>query len=116
VECEQVGSFSDLPHVTGEYPAEPGFWSIHNTEVWRDRAYSSWYSHGIVALDLSDPTTPVRVGQFVPPARGRDIGLPPTVTSVWGVALDRASGLIYASDERSGLWIVKPVGPAAPSG
>jgi hypothetical protein len=115
VEYEQVGSFSGLPHVTGEYPAEPGFWSIHNTEVWGDRAYSSWYSHGIVALDLSDPTAPAMVGQFVPPARGRDIGLPPTVTSVWGVAIDRTSGLIYASDERSGLWIVRPTGPAAPT-
>jgi hypothetical protein len=30
-----------------------GAWSIHNTEVAGDHAYSSWYSHGVVALDLT---------------------------------------------------------------
>ncbi len=101
-EYEQVGSFYDLPHVRGEYKTPPGFWTIHNTEVLGDRSYSSWYSHGVVALDLTDPSAPELVGQFVPPR-----------ASVWGVTVDPETGLIYVSDIGGGLWIVEPTGEAA---
>jgi len=79
-----------------------------------ERAYSSWYSHGIVALDLSDPEQPTLAGQFVPAgARFQPIFGPPGA-QVWGVAIDPNTGIIYASDMRSGLWIVRPTGDAAP--
>ena len=107
-EYRQVGSFSGLPHVRGEEnPPRSGVWEIHNTEVFGNRAYSSWYSHGIVALDISDPAAPSLVGQFVPRAD--------RYAYVWGVAIDPDTGLIYASDISSGLWIVRPTGPAASS-
>jgi len=115
-EYQQVGQFAGLPHVRKELRTPNGVWSIHNTEVMGDRAYSSWYSHGIVALDMSDPTDPSKVGQFVPPTddeRRKTLGRGPALT--WGLALDRQSGLIYVSDVRTGLWIIKPTGPAAPS-
>jgi hypothetical protein len=90
-------------------------WEIHNTEVLGRRAFSSWYSNGIVALAVGDPRHPSMVGQFVPPASGRfqDIFGPP-FPLVWGVAVDPKTGIVYASDMRSGLWIVKPMGAAAP--
>jgi hypothetical protein len=117
VELRQVGKFAGLPYVSGPdaFEAPPGSWEVHNTEVTDRRAYSSWYSHGIVALAIGDPTEPKLVGQFVPPASGRfgDI-FGPAFPLVWGVAIDEDSGLIYASDMRSGLWIVKPTGRAAP--
>jgi hypothetical protein len=115
VELRQVGQFSDLPHVQGELePAEPGSFLIHNTEVNGDRAYSSWYSHGIVALDLTDPREPVLVGQFVPEASANfDEVFGPPFPVVWGVAIDPSTGVVYASDMRSGLWIVEPTGAAA---
>jgi hypothetical protein len=116
LEYDQVGSFDDLPYVTGTIEAPAGDWSIHNTEVLGDRGYSSWYSHGIVALDLTDPATPVRVGQFVPHAGRRFKSvLGPPFPYVWGVAIDPETGIVYASDIRSGLWIVKPTGAAAAS-
>jgi hypothetical protein len=115
-EFVQVGEFSDLPHVTGELVTPPGTWSVHNTEVLGNRAYSSWYSHGVVALDLSDPTAPARVGQFVPPTGQRKSGsLGVGAPEVWGVAIDPETGLIYASEMRSGLWIVRPTDAAAPT-
>jgi hypothetical protein len=117
LEFDQVGQLSDLPHVTGEVRTPPGAWSIHNTEVNGNRAYSSWYSNGVVALDLSDPARPVEVGQFVPPTQSRrpsGIGRGPAL--VWGVAIDPATGIVYASEMRGGLWIVRPTGPAAPTG
>jgi hypothetical protein len=103
----QVASFDDLPGVH-DLPAPPGFWSIHNNEVVGDRAYASWYSNGVVALDLTPlnqnpPADPVLVGQFVP------AGLP----DVWGVAI-RSDNVIFVSDLGSGLWIIRPTGPAAP--
>jgi hypothetical protein len=110
-EYRQVGRFSALPHVTGELFPPEGDWTIHNTEVLQDRAYSSWYSHGIVALDVSHPTRPAKVGQFVPPPPAGE----PPVPLVWGVAIDPETGVIYASDIGSGLWIVRPTGRARPS-
>jgi hypothetical protein len=108
LEWEQVAQFADLPHVQ-EFPGRRGFWSIHNTEVFGDRAYSSWYSHGIVALDVSDPLAPTFVGQFVPRTPKGEI------PEMWGVAIDSGTGLIYGSDIGSGLWIVRPTGVAAPT-
>jgi hypothetical protein len=117
VELRQVGRFDALPFVAGSdaFAAPPGSWEVHNTEVFDRRAYSSWYSHGIVALAIGIPSEPALVGQFVPPASGRfgDI-FGPAFPLVWGVAIDEESGLIYASDMRSGLWIVRPTGRAAP--
>jgi hypothetical protein len=114
-EFAQVGSFDDLEHTSGELFTPPGSWSVHNTEVNGDHAYSSWYSHGIVALDLSNPVAPRLVGQFVPPTSDRFAGsLGHGPAEVWGVAIDPETGIVYASDMRTGLWIVEPTGPAAP--
>jgi len=113
-EWTQVGSFTGAPHAYGEHPTPPGSWSIHNTEVNGNRAYSAWYSNGIVALNLDNPVAPVMVGQFVPDTSKRhanSLGTGPA--EVWGVAIDPATGIVYASDMRTGLWIVQPTGPAA---
>ena len=115
-EFSQTGSFSALTNVTGELDAPPGSWEIHNTEVNGDRAYSSWYSNGIVALDLTNPASPALVGQFVPRASARRTSTfgRKRFPIVWGVVLDPSTGIVYASDMRSGLWIVQPTGEAAP--
>jgi hypothetical protein len=115
-EWQQVGRFTDAPHAFGEHPTPAGSWSVHNTEVRGNRGYSAWYSNGIVAIDLSNPVSPTRVGQFVPKASARhanSLGVGPA--EMWGVAIDPATGIIYASDMRTGLWIVQPTGPAASS-
>jgi hypothetical protein len=110
-EWSQVGEFMG-PAQGPNTP--PGSWSIHNTEVLGNRAYSSWYSAGIVALDMTNPASPVQVGQFVPDTSKRhanSLGTGPA--EVWGVAIDPATGIVYASDMRTGLWIVQPTGAAA---
>ena len=116
----QVASFDDLPYVH-DIDGPAGAWSIHNTEVAGDHAYSSWYSHGVVALDLTPlasatPGDPVMVGQFVPEpgATSPSESIPPGAASVWGVFVDPSSGLVYASDMLTGLWIVDPTGDAEP--
>jgi hypothetical protein len=115
----QVAKFDRLPNVRA-LPAPPGAWTIHNTEVVDRRAYSSWYSHGIVALGLAPLDRPGigdprLVGQFVPPgAPSQSPQIPSDVANVWGVAIRPSDNVIFASDMNSGLWIVKPVGRAAP--
>jgi hypothetical protein len=113
---EEVGRFEGpAVNADGSPDFPPGDWSIHNTEVWGDHAYSSWYSAGIIALDLTDPTDPQMVGQWVPKTSRRHanaLGAGPAL--VWGVAIDRETGLIYASEMRTGLWIIRPTGDAAP--
>jgi hypothetical protein len=111
---EQVAKFDGVANVHRLRPPF-GEWTIHNTEVMGNRAYSSWYSNGIVALDLSPleespPADPALVGQFVPPLEAFE-GLP--YTGMWGVAI-REDGVIFASDFVSGLWIVKPTSGARP--
>jgi hypothetical protein len=116
----QITVFDDLPFVH-DIAGPSGAWSIHNTEVAGDHAYSSWYSHGVVALDLASlasatPGDPVMVGQFVPEAGSTSptpaIGAGDPL--VWGVFVDPVSGLVYASDMLTGLWIVDPTGDAEP--
>ena len=113
----QVAKFDRLRNVHN-LPAPAGEFSIHNTEVVGDRAYVSWYTNGIVALDLGpldDLEDPELVGQFVPPAapaRG-PLG---DVTNVWGVVVRPSDNVVFASDLNSGLWIVRPTGEAAPGG
>jgi hypothetical protein len=110
----EVGRFEGSA-VNGPADFPPGFWSIHNTEVLGERAFSSWYSAGVIALDLSDPTDPQMVGQWVPRTSRRHANaLGPGPALVWGVAIDNETGLIYASEMRTGLWILRPVGDAAP--
>jgi hypothetical protein len=104
----QVASFDDAGNVHA-FPAPDGFWSIHNNEVVGDRSYASWYSNGVVAMDLTPlnetpPQNPVEVGRFIP------AGFP----EVWGVAMRESDNLIAVSDIGSGLWLVRPTGPAAP--
>lgn len=116
----QVAKFDGAPNVHALPPPE-GFWSIHNTEVVGDRAYSSWYSNGVIALDLGPlsrrtPRDPVMVGRFVPTGGvSHSPFVPEGIPNVWGVAIRPSDGTMFLSDLTSGLWIVRPAGRAAPS-
>jgi len=95
---EQVAEFDDVPNVN-TLPPPPGEWSIHNTEVAGHRAYLSWYSNGIVALDLErlhkrHPDDPEMVGQFVPEGAASHVPfIASGVPNVWGVAIRLDGGL-----------------------
>jgi hypothetical protein len=111
----QVAKFDRAPHVS-ELPAPAGSWSIHNTEVAGERAFSAWYSNGVIALDLRSlnrrhPGDPKMVGQFATP---RPAGEVPFAGEVWGVAIRPSDNAIFLSDMGTGLWIVKATGKAAP--
>jgi hypothetical protein len=83
--------------------------SVHDARIAGTTAFFSWYSQGVVAVDLTRPARPRIIGRFLPsPSRDRELLLCPgrRCTAVWGVyPLDRST--VLASDLSSGLWILR---------
>jgi hypothetical protein len=108
---EQIGEFR-TPNSRGLGAQGSGDYSIHNALVVDTDVYMSWYSDGVRVVDAADPAQPVEIAYFVPPA-GQNPVKPPQrgvlsqMPQVWGVVVDEATGLIYASDMNSGLWILR---------
>jgi myo-inositol-hexaphosphate 3-phosphohydrolase len=66
----------------------------------------------VQVVDVSDPTNPQRAAYFVPlatqnPVKPAQRSVLTNTTQVWGVVVDEATGLVYASDMNSGLWILR---------
>jgi hypothetical protein len=107
----QIGEYR-TPNSTGTTDQAAGDFVIHNNFLVGTDVYSSWYTDGVRVVDTSDPTGPVEVAYFVPPAGQNTVkpsqrGVLSNTTQIWGVVVDEATGLIYASDMNTGLWILR---------
>jgi hypothetical protein len=107
----QIGEYR-TPNSTGTQDTAAGDFVIHNTFLVGTDVYSSWYTDGVRVVDASDPKAPVEVASFVPPAGHNPVhpsqrGVLANTTQIWGVVVDEESGLIYASDMNTGLWILR---------
>lgn len=110
---KQLATFK-LPTTT-QVPPPVGFFSVHDPKVRGGRAYLSWYSEGVVVLDVSRPANPRFVAQFVPPPTSDPRGFfgpfflndpsNPPFPFVWGTYVYR--NVVLASDINSGLWIFR---------
>jgi len=80
---------------------------IHNVEIVGDRAYISYYTEGLVVLDISDPTAPVELGNddFIDGPDVIDSEFFSALRGAWGV--EPAPPFIYVSDTTSGLRIYR---------
>jgi hypothetical protein len=110
-DVRQIGSFR-TPRSLGTDDQGAGDFVIHNNFLVGDTLYESWYSDGVQVVDVSDPRNPRRIAYFVPPATENPVkpsqrGVLTNTTQVWGVVVDPATDLIYASDMNSGLWILR---------
>jgi choice-of-anchor B domain-containing protein len=78
----------------------PGNSPVHNIFVKGDFAHISYYKDGYVVLDISDPSSPVKVGQYdtYPSASG-------TYQGAWGCYPFLPSGNVLISDISTGLYI-----------
>ncbi len=81
-----------------------GTYSAHNVIVETNSdddviAYISWYTDGILVLDITDPYNPVETGRFGTPA-----------TEFWGVYKVPGEEWIYGSDRHGGLWVLQELG------
>jgi hypothetical protein len=82
--------------------------SVHDPKVLGDRAFFSWYRHGIVVADISRPAKPRIVARFVPPGTNDPAGDTCGESScafVWGVYPTK--DYVVASDMNSGLWVLR---------
>ena len=106
----QIGEYR-TPNSLGTSDRAAGDFVIHNNFLVGTDVYSSWYTDGVRVVDTSDPTQPVEVAHFVPPAGDNPVkpsqrGVLANTTQIWGVVVDETTGLIYASDMNTGLWIL----------
>jgi hypothetical protein len=100
-----VGEFDDVPNADGGGNGRPifegGSWyTAHNVELRGGRAYVSWYSGGVVALDVTAAPRLRRVGEFAP-----------ADAFFWGVDVDPRGQTVFATD-RGRLWVLLPTGRA----
>lgn len=91
-------------------PCDPrGTYSSHNVIVEGTKAYISWYSDGVVVLDIADPYNPVEVARYHESGEefeARNGG----IQDVWGVYKIPDEPWIYASDRNGGLYVLKEYG------
>jgi hypothetical protein len=110
----QIGEYR-TPNSAGLAAQGSGDYTIHNPFLVGTDVYISWYSDGVRVVDASDPTDLKEVAYFVPPA-GQNPVKPPQrgvlsqMPQIWGVVVDETTGLIYASDMNTGLWILRRTG------
>jgi hypothetical protein len=86
-----------------------GTYSVHNVQVEttgnKVKAYVSWYSDGMLVLDVSDPENPVEVGRFLDASTNG--GEP---NNFWGVYKVPNDPFFYGSDRNGGLYAFKEQG------
>jgi len=107
----QIGEYR-TPNSGARLPVGSGDYTIHNPMLMGTDVYISWYSDGVRVVDASDPTAPEEVAYFVPPAGQNPVkpsqrGTLSNTPQVWGVFVDEATDLVYASDMNTGLWILR---------
>jgi hypothetical protein len=86
-----------------------GTYSVHNVIVEttgnKVKAYVSWYSDGMLVIDVSDPYNPEEVGRFLDDSSNG--GLP---NDFWGVYKQPNDPFFYGSDRNGGLYTFKEQG------
>jgi hypothetical protein len=107
-----VGRFSLPENRCSGLPDGGPVFTPHNPLVVGELAFITWYAAGLQALDVSDPSNPERVGQFVPAveevdSRGLLGGYPVQMIS-YPILRE---GLIYVVDSSSGLYVLRYTGP-----
>jgi hypothetical protein len=111
---KQIGEYR-TPNTFDSNDQQAGDYTIHNNFLVGTTLYTSWYTDGIRVIDVFNPRAPREVAFFVPPASTNPVkpsqrAVLTNRTQVWGVVVDEATGLVYASDMNSGLWILRRSG------
>jgi hypothetical protein len=126
---------NDAGHCSGVRPADrnangdtiDGTFTMHNQTVTPHYVLTSWYGAGLRVIDVSDPAAPSEVASFVPKPLDAIASMPDTSAPVYGATTSTGDdwwvamwsypiirdGLIYVSDVRNGLYILRPT-PGTP--
>jgi hypothetical protein len=83
--------------------------SVHDPRIAGTTAFFSWYSQGVIAVDLTRPSRPHVLARYLPrPTRDPEALLceERSCTAVWGV-YPLGPRTLVASDLVSGLWVLR---------
>lgn len=98
-------------------PGDPALmreFSTHQPLVFPNLFFLTWYSAGLRAWDISNPSLPLEVGVFVPKPRNDVVEYFRDSKDVWVWPFPILhNGLVYVTDENSGLYVLKYRGPRA---
>jgi len=75
----------------------PGGSTVHDPKVHGNTLYLSHYSGGVRMVDITDPSSPVETGAYIP-----------SKSNIWGVFVDR--NYVLASDMGQGLKVLQRTG------
>lgn len=120
--CE--GVFANVRNASGAIV--DGSFSMHNQTITGRYALVSWYGAGLRVIDLADPAHPAEAGFFVPKPLEAITRQPETPAPTYGIDTDPSNdwwiqmwsypivrnGLIYVTDTRNGLYILRPAAGA----
>ncbi|WP_026673277.1 LVIVD repeat-containing protein [Alkalihalobacterium bogoriense] len=67
--------------------------TVHDPKVHGNTLYLSYYSGGVISVDITDPSNPVEIGRYTPEN-----------SDIWGVFVDR--NYVLASDMGQGLKVL----------
>ena len=91
-------------------------YSAHNPTVLRNLALVSWHSGGLQAISLRDPVRPRQTGQYLPEPLPEVATEDPALSEdavnkvvMWSYPIIK-DGLIYVTDIRNGLYILRYTG------
>ena len=91
-------------------------YTSHNPTPTENVAFITWYAGGLQAFDISDPAAPVQVAAFYPEPLPRVVTEDPVLggspVAMWSYPIIK-DGLIYVTDVRNGLYILRYTGPFA---
>jgi len=86
-----------------------GTYSVHNVIVEKGKAYLSWYSDGVLVLDIKDPYKPVEVARYNETGDEFEM-MNGGIQDVWGIHKEPGKPWLYASDRNGGLYVLKEYG------
>ena len=90
-----------------------GTYSSHNVIVENQGnkiyAYFSWYTDGLIVVDVTDPYNPIEIARYDESGAAFE-AQNGGIQDIWGVYKEENSPFIYGSDRNGGLYIFKMLG------
>lgn len=106
----KVLDVSDLNNLTvvSTFKNTPGATPHNPFMIGNDLVYVAYYQDGVVAIDISNPALPVRLGYFDTHWQSSDPNLQEGYVGCWGLYPWLPSGNIIALDMQNGLYLLDP--------
>lgn len=113
---ENRPAYCETPAGSAKNNTERTSYAAHNPTVLPNLTFVTWHSGGIRAFSHADPANPQETGYFLPDPLNRVATEDPALSEgrnkvvMWSYPIIR-NGLIYVTDVRNGLYILRYTGP-----